>query len=437
MELLEHRELGHRYLEVGTRHEALVGCSRGALDDGRGCGFALMNVLQVIHYPFFGGPQNQALQLARPLAAHETTTTVVLPDDFGNAAQRLRDAGIEVIPASLHRLRATVNPIVQARFLAGVPSEVAALRRLIREQSIDVVQVAGLVNPHAAIAARLERVGVVWQLLDTRAPMALRRVLMPWVLTLADVVMTTGLGVARVHPGATALGPRLIPYFPPVDISEFRPDSARRVLAREALGVASSTPLVGTVANITPQKGLEHFVAVADGIHAILPDTRFVILGSLMETHAEYERYIQGTIVDSAAGRADAIRVVNPGNRVSELLPALDLFLLTSVPRSEGVSTTVLEAMATGIAVVSTDVGALSEVVEDRVTGRIVAALDDSAMVEVVAALLVDAGQRLRMATIARQRATQLYDVNVCAETHMRAYRLAASRASRRRVRRR
>jgi glycosyltransferase involved in cell wall biosynthesis len=392
-----------------------------------------MNVLYVIHYPFFGGPQNQALRTVGPLAARGIATSVVLPDEPGNAAERLRGAGIEVVTFPLHRLRTVPDPILQARFLAGLPREVMALRRLIRERSIDVVQVGGLVNPHAAIAARLEGAGVVWQLLDTRAPMVLRRLLMPWVLTLADVVMTTGVGVARVHPGAADLGSRLVPFYPPVDTSVFSPDPGRRAAARDELRIPSGAPLVGTVANLTPQKGLEHFVTVADALHASRPGVRFVILGSAMETQGAYEATIRRMVQESAVGRAGALRIVDPGMRVSELLPALDLFLLTSVPRSEGVSTTVLEAMATGIPVVSTDVGALSEVVVDGVTGRMLAPLDDGAMVEAVAQLLDDAEARALMGAEARRRATELYDVEVCADAHMRAYRLAAARAGRRR----
>lgn len=392
-----------------------------------------MNLLHVIHYPFFGGPQNQALRTAGPLAERGIATSVVLPDEPGSAAERLRAAGIEVIPLPLHRLRAVPDPITHARFLAGFPGEVKALRRLIRERSIDVVQVSGLVNPHAAIAARLEGVGVVWQLLDTRAPMVLRRVLMPWVLTLADVVMTTGVGVARVHPGAANLGARLVPFYPPVDTSAFRPDAGQRAAAREELAIPSGAPLVGTVANLTPQKGLEHFVAVADELYASRSDIRFVVLGSAMETHGAYEATIRRQVHESTAGRTGALRIVDPGMRVAELLPSLDLFLLTSVPRSEGVSTTVLEAMATGIPVISTDVGALAEVVADGVTGRIVAPLDNGAMVEAVAALLDDAEVRAHMGAEARQRATDLYDVQVCADTHVHAYKLAAARAGRRR----
>ena len=394
-----------------------------------------MRILSVIHYPFFGGPQNQALRTAGPLRKRGIATSVVLPDEPGNAAVRLRAAGVEVITIPLHRLRAIPDPAVQARFLASFPGEVMALRRLIRERSIDVVQVGGLVNPHAALAARLEGVGVVWQILDTRAPMALRHLLMPWVLTLADVIMTTGFGVARVHPGAADLGARLVPFYPPVDTSAFRPDPSRKASARDELGVASGVPLIGTVANLTPQKGLEHFVAVADELHASRPDIRFVILGSAMETHGGYEATIRRMVQGSAVGKAGALRIVDPGARVQDLLPSFDIFLLTSVRRSEGVSTTVLEGMATGIPIVSTDVGALSEVVLDGVTGRIVGPLDDHSMVMAVVALLNDPEARARMGAEARRRATALYDAEVCADAHMHAYELAAARAGRRRRR--
>src|ERR1035437_5305631 len=142
--------------------------------------------------------------------------------------------------------------------------------------------------------------------------MMLRRVLMPWVLTLADVVMTTGVGVARVHPGAMSLGSRLVPFYPPVDTSVFKPDPGRWAAARDELGIPSGAPLVGTVANLNPQKGLEHFVAVADELHDSHPDVRFVILGSAMETHGAYEATIRRMVEGSAAGRAGALRIVDP-----------------------------------------------------------------------------------------------------------------------------
>jgi hypothetical protein len=124
-----------------------------------------MNIVFVIHYPIFGGPHNQALLLARWLERYGVRMTVVLPTEHGNAAKRLADAGVDVVQIPLHRVRATYNPLDQLRFLTSMTGEVGGLRRLIRNRNIDVVQIGGLVNPHAAIAARLEGVPVIWQIL--------------------------------------------------------------------------------------------------------------------------------------------------------------------------------------------------------------------------------------------------------------------------------
>ena len=55
---------------------------------------------------------------------------------------------------------------------------------------------------------------------------------MPVVKSLADIVMSTGYGVADVHPGACSFGDRLVPFYPPVDTTTFRPGADRRKAAR-------------------------------------------------------------------------------------------------------------------------------------------------------------------------------------------------------------
>ncbi len=386
-----------------------------------------LNRLMVIHYPFFGGPHNQALRLSGPLHDMGIDTTVVMPTGPGNAAERLGAAGIAVEQVNLHRLRARFDPRVHLAFLLGFLQDVRVLRRVIRERSIDVVEVNGLVNPQAAIAARLERVPVIWQLLDTRAPRSLRWALMPIVRLLADVVMTTGVEVARAHPGALALGNRLIPFVPPVDTDSFRPDQDARHVARRQLRVPEGSVAVGCVANITPQKGLEYFLEAAKQVSERRSEVRFILFGRKMETQAAYCERIEATAaLLTAQGR---LAMLDPGDRVGSLLPALDIFLATSVRRSEGISTTVVEAMATGLPVVTTDVGALSEVVEDGVTGFVVPPLDVDRIVDAVLRLIDDEELRAEMGLIARSRALRQFGVLNCARTHARACAIARSRA--------
>jgi len=122
----------------------------------------MTRVLNVTHYPVFGGPHNEVLRLAAPLREAGVEMTVLLPDEPGNAAERLRSAGIDVLTMPLHRLRATTRPLTHLRLVARFWPEVQAIRSVVRERDIDIVKINGLVNPHGAIAARLEGVPVVW-----------------------------------------------------------------------------------------------------------------------------------------------------------------------------------------------------------------------------------------------------------------------------------
>jgi glycosyltransferase involved in cell wall biosynthesis/ubiquinone/menaquinone biosynthesis C-methylase UbiE len=384
-----------------------------------------VKVLHVVHYPVFGGPHNQAAQLHAPLAARGWEITAIVPDEPGNAAARLRAAGVPTIAMPLARLRATPRPDRQARYLLALWRDVRALRRLIGERGAGLVVVTGLVNPQAAIAARLEGVPVVWQLLDTRAPALLRWLFTPLVRALADVVMTTGQEVARVHPGVLTLGRRRVPFFPPVDLEQFRPDRVARERARAELGVEPGQVLVGAVGNLNPQKGHEYFVRAAARVAAVRPDAVFRVLGAPTPTQEAYRSALVAEVAGRGLGAAGTFAFVDPGSRVPELLPAFDVFVLSSVPRSEGVPTVILEAMACGIPVVAADVGGVAEVVERGVTGHVVPPLEPDAIATAVLDILGDAGHAARLATAALARAEERYGLDQSAADHVTAFERA------------
>jgi len=399
-----------------------------------------MNVLFVIHYPVYGGPHNQALLLARALKRRGVSMTVVLPEGAGSAGQRLRMSGINVVTIRLHRARATLRPGPFLELGAHLPGEVKTIRRIIRERSIDIVQLGGLVNPHGAIAARLEGSAVVWQLLDTRPPMVVRRLFMPLVLHLSDAIMTTGQEVARVHPGANVIGERLLPFFPPVDPERFDPDSADRASARASFGFEAGDLIIGTVGNLNPQKGHEFLLQAAGFVRAVHSRLKVLIVGSSHETHLAYERNLRRLI--ERLGLETGRDVVFAGSLedVRPALAAMDVFVLSSVPRSEGAPTAVEEAMMMKRPIVAADVGAVSELIEDGVTGFLVPPLDPAALSEAILRMADDPGSQARMGALGRERAIALCSVEECARIHLQAYdralthRRASARATKRRL---
>jgi glycosyltransferase involved in cell wall biosynthesis len=382
-----------------------------------------VKLLVVIHYPVFGGPHNQALQLARALEPHGVAVTVLLPD-YGDAARRLRAAGIEVVLTPLHRVRATLRPGPLLGLVAHLPGEVQTIRRLIRERAVDIVQLGGLVNPHGAIAAKLEGTAVVWQLLDTRAPMVVRRLMMPLVVRLSDVVMTTGRGVGHVHPGADALGERLRPFFPPVDPESFRLESVDGSTARSSFGFVPDDLVLVSVGNLNPQKGHEYLLRAVALLRRDGHQAKALVVGAAHETHAAYEHELY-----TLCGRLGLVRGRDAvfAGAVDDVRPALaagDIFVLSSVPLSEGVPTAVEEAMMMNRPVVATNVGAIPELVEDGVTGFVVPPLDARALADAILHA-ADPLVRSRMGTLARERAVALCSTERCAEVHLEAYELA------------
>ena len=381
-----------------------------------------MNLLSVIHYPVFGGPHNQALRLAAPLRRLGVKTVVLLPDEPGNAALRLRTAGVDVMTMPLHRMRATANPAAHLRFAARFWPEIDAVRRVIREHRIDLVQIGGLINPHGAIAARLEGVPVIWQLLDTRPPMLLRRAMMPLVTRLAEVVMSTGRAVASVHPGAEALGDRLYVFFPPVDPEAFAVENVDQGAALAELGFVPEDLVMGTVGNLNPQKGHEYLIRAAAIARARQANVKLLIVGASHDSHRGYECGLHRLATELGLVVGRDVVLAGPRADVRPALAAMDVFVLTSVPRSEGAPTVVQEAMMMGLPVVATDVGAVAEVVEDGVTGYIVSPLDPQAIAKAALRLLRDAVLRESMGRAGRQRAVERYSVERCAQVHLQAY---------------
>ncbi|MDQ3492873.1 MAG: glycosyltransferase [Chloroflexota bacterium] len=385
-------------------------------------------VLFVIHHAVFGGPHNQALRLAGPLRERGYETIVLLPDMPGDAPERLRRAGIAVEQMPLHSLRARPDPILQARFALGFLPEVLAIRRRIRELGIDVVQVGGLVNPHAALAARAEGVPVVWQLLDTRAPSPVAWASMLWVRALATVVMPTGRKVLSAFPGWRRIASLVVPFVPPVDTDTFRPRPELCAEVRRQWGIADGVPVIGSVANINPQKGIAMLIEAFGRLRREIPEACLVLVGAEYATHRAYSRELRRRLGELGLDEGEAVRFMGAQSDIERQLQGFDLFALASVPRSEGIPTVLLEAMSCGLPVVATDVGGVTEVVEDGVTGYVVASLAAEAFGDAAAKILSDAERSDEMGLAGRERAVERFSVERCADIHAGAYERALGR---------
>jgi glycosyltransferase involved in cell wall biosynthesis len=115
-------------------------------------------------------------------------------------------------------------------------------------------------------------------------------------------------------------------------------------------------------------------------------------------------------------------------NDVRPALAAMDLFVMASVPRSEGAPTAIEEAMMMKLPVVATDVGAVRELVDDGRTGFVVPPRDARKLSAAMLRLLSDERLLNEFGLNGRERAAARFSAEECARIHLDAYELALIR---------
>ena len=183
-----------------------------------------------------------------------------------------------------------------------------------------------------------------------------------------------------------------------IDTTGFAPAADKSALRRR-MGLPDGF-LVGCFGRIRHQKGTDVFI---DALLRTLPEfpaLHGVILGRATGGHAAFQQAQQAKINDAAA--ADRIRFAGevPVDAIADWYRALDAFIAPQ--RWEGFGVTPLEAMACGVPVIATTVGAFEELVVDGQTGYLVPPGDVPAMAAALSRLAADTALRQRLGVAAR-----------------------------------
>jgi glycosyltransferase involved in cell wall biosynthesis len=148
---------------------------------------------------------------------------------------------------------------------------------------------------------------------------------------------------------------------------------------REAFGIPENSIVISCVANLRPVKG---HVVLIDAL-SNLQDLNFSVLmigdGRLRERLGKYS---------DEKGLARKVRFLGQRLDIPELLAVTDIFVLSSL--SEGMPYSIMEAMASGLPIVSTDVGGISELVNDGETGFLVPPRAPQSLAEKLHILMCD-----------------------------------------------
>jgi glycosyltransferase involved in cell wall biosynthesis len=319
----------------------------------------------------WGGQEIRVLTEARGVARRGHEVAIAAPREARIFAEAPA-YGIEIIELAIAR-----------KSLSGM----AAVRRLLAARSFDIVNThsstdSWLVTLATALARHAPAI-VRTRHISSPVP---RNFASRWLYARADRIVTTGEKLRlQVIEEVGADPARTVSIPTGIDLERFRPGD--RAAARAQLRLPAQSPIVGIVATLRSWKGHLHLLEALASLGR--PDVRLVVVGDGPMREALERR---------AGELALAERVTFAGNQrdVVPWLRAFDLFCLPSYA-NEGVPQALAQAMACGLAIVTTPVGSITELVEDARTGVLVPPSDPPALARAIVALLDDPARRARL----------------------------------------
>jgi glycosyltransferase involved in cell wall biosynthesis len=323
-----------------------------------------------------GGAERLMVPLMQHIDTERFLTRVcVLRERYGNpVAEELKRMGVTV----------DMLPVNRLRDLTAIPRMVRYFRRHEADLVHTQLEFANALGNAAASIIRLPSVCTIHTLDDPveGSKKSRRLKLMWWSLRrFCDQVITVSEGARRHYLAVSGDSvDKVITVYNGIDLSSFpQLDTAQQAALRESLGIPAHVPLMITVAVLRPQKGIQYMLEALPAILETVPDAYYMVVGD-----GDHRQALQESARRSGLGE----RVIFTGFRedVASLLSISDLFVLPTL--DEALPTVLAEAMAMSLPLVVSDVGGVSEMVDDGVNGLLLPPGDPDRLAEACIGLL-------------------------------------------------
>jgi glycosyltransferase involved in cell wall biosynthesis len=348
----------------------------------------------------FAGGETQVLGLTLALAAGGHRAELIC-DPAGRLWERAMDAGIKCHPI---RIRNAID------LAAGVK-----LRAILKRERYDVVHFhTSRAHSMAPLARSFGSTLIVTRRMDYRP----NRVFAPYLFNRAvDGVVAISTGVADSLAASGVDRQRVTVVHSGVDCERFRPPTSQeRADSRRALNISDTDFVISAVGALEQRKGHRYLIE-AIGVLAARPASSKVkcfIVGQ-----GSIHKVLQGEIAVSRS--LERIKLLGRVDDPREILWASDVFAMPSL--KEGLGVAALEAMASGLPVIASDVGGLREVVKDDSSGFVVPPANAGAIAAAIGRLAESAELRSQMGAAARARVVENYSIETMAARTLALYR--------------
>lgn len=305
---------------------------------------------------------------------------------------------------------------------------IRCLRRQVHDQSVQIVHAHNFVpNYYAATAllglgGRCVQVGTVHDM-----GMRLSQRKLRWMYR-ASLTRTAAVAMVgrQVHQRFVGEGyvpaERAITVLNGIPIERFTNTEARRLRARELMGLGADALVIGAVGRLVPLKNHRQLIECMPELVARFSRLKLVIVGAgPLETEL-------AALVDNLGMRGHVL-LLGQRSDVADVAAGFDIFAQPSL--TEGLSIALLEASAASLAIVASRVGGNPEIIHHDQTGLLVPVGDRPALASALASLLADERLRARLGQQAANWVTRHASVDAMADAYDRFYETGRARKRR------
>jgi glycosyltransferase involved in cell wall biosynthesis len=337
------------------------------------------------------------------------------------SAQRFGEVGANVVTSRFWRQ--PISPLLDLRAFWE-------LFRLCRREKFDIV------NTHTSkggflgrIAARLAGVplvihtahGYAFNEVDSKLTALFYTYLEKFAAYSCDLVISVNEEERLIAIQKKVVSPdKIVTVLNGINVSKFENVVPTDSLRRE-LDPSGEAILIGATGRLTPQKGFTYLIRAMPFILEAYPHARVMFVGDgLLEAQL---KSLAGEL-----GIADQCQFLGFREDVPELLACFDIFVLPSL--WEGLSISLLEAMAAGKPLVTTNIKGNREVIDDGVDGLLVNPADPVALADAATKLIRDEERARAMGERAKQKIKESFSEEVMVERTLELYASARPAAS-------
>ena len=383
-----------------------------------------MKILNSLLFNEIGGPQIRVLTVVENLKSKELKIVILVPKENGNFYSYSKSKKIDILqtffmkPEYFIDYRSVLHNI---KWFFSIPITVRNIIKIIIENDIEVVQVNGLMNIQAALAAIISRRKIVWFLSSSLFPKIIVSTITPLILNFSNKIVV--------------IAKRLIPYhfnkkipsnlkiiYNSINFNLFDPpisyNSNLKNEIREELNLKSSDFIVGAVGSINPIKGYEFLIEAAKELKKKYNNIKIIIIGKILQTQIEYYNKLKDKILEYEL--SDVVYFIGEKSDIVKYYSIFDIFVLSSI--SEGGPRVTLEAMAMEKPVIATNVGAVDDQIIQNKSGIKIPIKNAKKIAEKIEFLLNNRDFAKKMGKFARKSAEQKFSFQNWIDQHEDLY---------------